>query len=327
MEKSTGSPLPFRCLLADVDGTLVNEGRVMGEVTKQVLKHLQKKGIHLGIASGRPLDELPATTASFACDVQWDFLIGMNGGEVYDGLNQTTHTYYRLSEQTIREILDLFWNLDYVTPVIYKGHALLAKQWIELLEVSKKHAHKEALISDDINVFCEEPTGKIMLRTLTPEQCDQAEQFARAHPSEKFTAFKTQPTLLELQDPKINKGVALRAIAQNHQWAPEDIIAFGDASNDNEMLRAAGLGICLCNGLPDTKASADELTQYDNEQDGLARYLIARFPDLFADFPYVLPEPDQGYFAPSAMPTLEEARKMYEERQKNEKKQDMPYQA
>lgn len=314
--------LPFQCLLADVDGTLVNERRVMGELTKQVLMHLQKKGIRLGIASGRPLDELPMTTARFHCNVTWDFLIGMNGGEVYDGLNDTTHVIYQLQGEALKNALELFWDQDYVVPVIYKGHALLAKEWIELLEISKKHAHKEALISDRMEDFMEEPTGKIMLRTITPEDCDRAEAYYNAHPSKDFVAFKTQATLLELQDPRINKGVALKKIAELHHWDPEDIAAFGDASNDNEMLKAAGLGVCLCNGLPDTIASADELTEYDNEQDGLARYLLKKFPELFADFSSPVPAPEDGYFAPSEMPTMEEARAIYEARQQETAKEE-----
>lgn len=299
----------FKCILADVDGTLVNEGRVMGELTKQVLGHLQKKGIYLGIASGRPLDELPMTTASFDADLLWDFLIGMNGGEVYDGLTDKTSVIYQMQPDIIREALLQFWDFDSVTPTIYRGHALMATQWTELLEVSKKHAHKEAIVTRNLEDFCSKPTGKIMLRTITPEQCDEIEAYAKAHPSPDYAAFKTQPTLLELQDPRVNKGAALRKICQDHGWSPKDIIALGDASNDNEMLKAAGIGVCLCNGLEDTKACADVLTDYDNEKDGAARWLLKAYPELFEDMDYEIPDPDHGYFAPSKMPNLADAQK------------------
>lgn len=53
----------------------------------------------------------------------------------------------------------------------------------------------------------------------------------------------------------------------------KDVMAFGDTSNDNEMLKVAGCGVCMINGTDDTKACANAITTYDNDHDGLAIYL------------------------------------------------------
>lgn len=82
----------------------------------------------------------------------------------------------------------------------------------------------------------------------------------------------------------MNKGVALMEISRRTGIDRSRIVAYGDASNDNEMLKAAGLGVCMINGLPDTKASADVITEKDNDHDGMAYDLIDRFPKLFEDF-------------------------------------------
>ena len=50
-------------------------------------------------------------------------------------------------------------------------------------------------------------------------------------------------------------------------------MAFGDTSNDNDMLKVAGCGVCMINGTDDTKASANAITKHDNDHDGLAIYL------------------------------------------------------
>ena len=44
----------------------------------------------------------------------------------------------------------------------------------------------------------------------------------------------------------------------------------GDAPNDISMLQAAGCGIAMKNADPEVKESADHITRYDNEHDGLA---------------------------------------------------------
>jgi hydroxymethylpyrimidine pyrophosphatase-like HAD family hydrolase len=39
------------------------------------------------------------------------------------------------------------------------------------------------------------------------------------------------------------------------------------------MIKAAGLGIAMCNATEEVKKSADVITAYDNDHDGLAEYL------------------------------------------------------
>ena len=51
-----------------------------------------------------------------------------------------------------------------------------------------------------------------------------------------------------------------------------DVIAFGDAGNDIDMIRFAGLGIAMGNASDDLKAVADFITA-TNEEDGVAKFL------------------------------------------------------
>ena len=43
--------------------------------------------------------------------------------------------------------------------------------------------------------------------------------------------------------------------------ALEDVAAFGDTTNDNDMIAISGTGVCMCNGSDDTKAIADFITE------------------------------------------------------------------
>ena len=53
----------------------------------------------------------------------------------------------------------------------------------------------------------------------------------------------------------------------------EEIMAFGDTTNDNAMIETAAWGVCLKNGSDDTKAIADDITRFDCKQDGFADYI------------------------------------------------------
>ena len=52
-----------------------------------------------------------------------------------------------------------------------------------------------------------------------------------------------------------------------------DTIAAGDEENDISMIEAAGTGIAVANATDRVKASADVVTEADNDNDALARWL------------------------------------------------------
>jgi hypothetical protein len=55
----------------------------------------------------------------------------------------------------------------------------------------------------------------------------------------------------------------------------QNVMAFGDAQNDYDMLKNAGLGIAMSNGYDYVKEAADVVT-LSNDEDGVA-YIINRF--------------------------------------------------
>ena len=52
----------------------------------------------------------------------------------------------------------------------------------------------------------------------------------------------------------------------------KDIVAFGDDSNDVEMLKLCGKGIAVANAVPAALAAADDITM-SNDEDGVAHWL------------------------------------------------------
>ena len=71
-----------------------------------------------------------------------------------------------------------------------------------------------------------------------------------------------------------------KQLAQRLGIPIENTVAAGDAANDLSMLRAAGVGVAMCNGTDEAKAAADAVTCRDNNHDGMAeiieKYLVHR---------------------------------------------------
>lgn len=53
---------------------------------------------------------------------------------------------------------------------------------------------------------------------------------------------------------------------------PQEIICVGDAGNDIDMIKYAGLGVAMDNATEDVKAAADYIT-LSNMEDGVARVI------------------------------------------------------
>ena len=79
--------------------------------------------------------------------------------------------------------------------------------------------------------------------------------------------------MLEFVHRKADKGNALKAYCKENELNLKEVAAFGDMSNDNELLIAAGTGVAMINGSFDCKNCADYITEYDNNQDGCARFI------------------------------------------------------
>ena len=52
----------------------------------------------------------------------------------------------------------------------------------------------------------------------------------------------------------------------------DDVVFFGDATNDIELIKSAGLGIAMGNAIDDVKNNANDVT-LTNDEDGVAYYL------------------------------------------------------
>ncbi|NLH64132.1 MAG: HAD-IIB family hydrolase [Erysipelotrichaceae bacterium] len=264
----------MKLLVADIDGTLVNEPREMMPLTRAVLNDLHTRGVLLGIASGRPLGpHLYEQKDEWKVNFNFDMWIGMNGGQLYDVHKDTYEHFYKLQPKTIEEIIT-FMKPMHANPFIYLGEDMLSEEVDEEMFESMKRHHIQCTKVEELSELWKGPTSKILFRLSDASQMPEAESFAAQHPSKDYAAFKTQPTMLEFQDPRVNKGLGVERYCQQNGISLDEVMAFGDMSNDNGMMSTAGWSVCLKNGSDDTKALANAITEYDNDHDGLGHYMI-----------------------------------------------------
>ncbi|MGL5989303.1 HAD family hydrolase [Cetobacterium sp.] len=70
----------------------------------------------------------------------------------------------------------------------------------------------------------------------------------------------------------VNKGETLKRVLKEKGIEMSECIAFGDAQNDIEMLKAVGVGVAMGNAHESLKQSADYITD-TNDNNGVAKFL------------------------------------------------------
>lgn len=266
----------IRLVVCDIDSTLVTEKRELTPKTKDVIDELHKRGIYFGIASGRSIDQqLHKQASDWGFDYDFDVLIGMNGSELWDGINHNRHDYYKLKREWIKEIIELLEPFDLNPFIYYKDKMLCRRMDNTVINSSLRNKTDFEVVSELSELYAEE-NAKIMFRT-TEEQMEEIEQYVNKHPSPYYKAFKTQTTMLEFADRRVSKAVALEEFCKINNILLSEVVSFGDMTNDNEMLECSGWGVCIINGGEDTKAIADDITEKSNDEDGFALYMEKHF--------------------------------------------------
>lgn len=93
--------------------------------------------------------------------------------------------------------------------------------------------------------------------------------------------WKGRDDIIDISVGNVNKWNSLQQILNEYKIEREDTIAFGDAKNDMEILLNAGVGVCMKNGKQELKECADYITDFDNNDNGVYRFLYDKWDLLF----------------------------------------------
>ena len=82
---------------------------------------------------------------------------------------------------------------------------------------------------------------------------------------------------INIVNPQVNKGEALKVLMEHYGYLPAEVIAIGDGLNDIPLLEAAGMAVAMGNAFPEVKQVSNYIT-LDIEQHGVAAAIDFFFP-------------------------------------------------
>jgi len=263
--------MKFKVIAADIDGTITRYDHSTSQVNIDAIRKLHKHGYLFGLASGRPVQDLMNKYKDWNLDFQFDFIIGWNGCQLYDNQTKKFYNYNFLTENNLKEITELMSAYD-CTVHMYSDNKYLSSKETDRAWYSAFKNKREFVVAKGIEEFYKQPNGGIMFRASEEEIKKIELDIVDKTKDKDYVGFKTQSTLMEFSHKDCNKGYALKKYCELHNVSLDECIAFGDTSNDNQMLSIC-YGVCLKNGSDDTKSCAKIITDKDCDNDGFADYI------------------------------------------------------
>jgi len=269
-DDSSRSRSRIRLLLADVDGTLVTQDKVLTDEAVDAVHRLRGAGVRFAITSGRPPRGMEMLVEPLGLDTP---LAAFNGGLVVDP-DMTVLERRVLPEDLVAPISELLSSFD-LDVWLYRG-----TEWY-VPDPDGPHVEREAWTVQF------EPRRMTGLDGLTRDVAKMvgvsddhdAVDRAAAAVHERFgdhvAASPSQPYYLDVTHPLANKGEVATYLARRYGLSVGEVATIGDQANDVLMFAQSGLSIAMGNADAQVRRAARRVTG-TNEENGFAE-AVRRF--------------------------------------------------
>ncbi|MBR6767261.1 MAG: HAD-IIB family hydrolase [Clostridia bacterium] len=261
----------IRMMAFDMDGTLKGKGDYFPEINCRVLQECERRGIKLLFCSGRTFEVLRTFAGMVGVS---PFLASANGACLHispDGPKLKEHFY---DPGTARYVFDILKGMNMYFTVITPGqtHMCNAHVRYQIPRCSHHAAGFENVdgfiyerIEDDERTR-REGLGRVYKFVILGDDYDPRFEIIREKVDHLgLSISKASRFNLELMMPGVDKALAVRYFAEREGISLDNVMAFGDQTNDLPMLDAVGWPVAMENGEDCVKARARIIAPHHDE--------------------------------------------------------------
>ncbi|MBU5488061.1 sugar-phosphatase [Clostridium sp. MSJ-8] len=261
----------YKIIALDMDGTLLDDDKKITEENKKALMRAKDKGVKVVLSSGRPKDGLIKYLDELELIQDDEYVLSYNGCLVQEAKSGKILHEVGLKGTDLHYMYTLSREFNVNIHAFSEKYGLITPKMSKYTEVEASLNGIEPTIIDFFDIPDDENIIKIML-VDEAEILDEAISRLPQEAYDKYNIVKSTPYFLEIINKNGNKGEGLKALAEHLGVKREEVMAFGDASNDREMIEYAGLGVAMENAMEEIKEVADYITCNNNE-DGVAKVI------------------------------------------------------
>lgn len=266
--------LPFRAIVSDLDGTLLNADHTIGQFTAETFEKLAKLGVDIFIATGRNYPDVKHIINRI--QVQQATLITSNGSRANNLAGDVLLNHY-LPEDIAFQLMQVPYDHKKVCLNSYQ-----ADDWYIDQEVPEfKAFYADSGYHYNVVDFSQhhgKQTEKVFFISKDTESLAQVEHYIREHFADSVYMTYSAVECLEIMAKNVSKAHTLAELVKLKGYNLKDCIAFGDGMNDLEMLSNVGKGCIMQNADERLKQALPhhEVIGHHNDE-AVAKYLLKLF--------------------------------------------------
>jgi len=248
-------------VVADVDGTLVTEEKVLTRRARSAVAALRNAGIRFAITSGRP----PLGMAMLFDPLQLDTPIAAFNGGLFIDRNLAVVEQRTLPADVATAAIDLI-RAHRLDAWVYRGN-----DWF-ISKADAPHVAREAWtvkfepkVVSDVEARLDQ-VAKIVGVSDDHDRVRRAEADAQAAFGQRATASRSQPYYLDVTSKEANKGTVVAFLSSHLNVPIAEIATIGDQPNDVLMFKRSGFSIAMGNASEEVKAEAQATTDSYNDE-------------------------------------------------------------
>lgn len=264
--------MKYKLIAIDMDGTLLNSENKISQRTKNAIKNAQEMGVHIVIATGRILksalyyaDKLNLKTPLVAC----------NGAVVVDK-SRSVISEKALSKDKIRNMIKLAKREEVYFHFYDKNSFysdIRSEEVLEFYSEGNEETQIDLVVFKDIEDIIENHDLSVYKFLFVDNKDEKLKGLReKIDKVENISISSSWINNIEVMEEGVSKGRAVEDLCKKLNISPEEVIAIGDNGNDLSMIRFAGLGVAMENGIKRIKEESDYITS-SNDNDGVAKVI------------------------------------------------------
>ncbi len=276
----------------DLDGTLVrgieyNEIHSVTPLTRQVIHELHKQGHMVVIDTGRGYVGAKGVYESIGLPVP---TINYAGSYIHNPLDGNFESIINGVDHDVLD--DIINNNKHSNKILGTSICTIDRSYMsddyEPLKKLKEQIfkHKTRYYPDGImpNIYDVEVMAMNIVYDCTREELseiinDLEKQYGKDINVVDWIVDNDEIQIfgIEINSAHMSKGKALLQLAEVTGYSLENTMGIGDSPNDRDLMTSPKIGVAMKNSYQVILDLADEITEYKNTEDGVAKYLIKKF--------------------------------------------------
>ena len=263
----------YKIVFIDIDGTLVNDEKVIPKENIETIKRLKKDGVEIVLASGRPYHSIEKYSNIVGAR---PYIIGSNGGVVVNFENNKILYNTNIDKSLALEVLKFIKENNLFTAITMSGNLVLEKEMYSLT----KENRDELIEVDSLEEYLKNTNESIIKFSIMSDQKENLED-TREKMINKFNLTITNvdtfviqkkyridgknPFIMDIMQEYVSKGEAIKKLCNYLNFNTSETIIFGDGMNDIEMFELDAYKVAMGNAANRIKEMADYITKTNNE--------------------------------------------------------------